>query len=226
MARTKGRWRNMAHLLWAAVFLLTLPGPGTQACYSGLIIVPTADVAGPLVWVLDIQWQGYPRAFKTDQLIVNTEWGIGERFEMGLDVDATRGAVEHRALFNAKYVFFKNRSKGLAMALGVQNVNQAFQSYPYVVATKDWGILRTHAGIQHEEGNRHHWFLGVDRTIGEHWQLMADHTAGSGNFSTMGVGWSGGSWQVIVGGQWPNAGGQTIVVVHVVLTGNFKIHPK
>lgn len=224
MRREKERWRGPFKLLSAALFLLVLSGPDAQACYSGLIIIPTADVTGPLAWVLDIQWQGYSTAFRTDQLIVNSEWGIGDRFEMGLDVDATGGPVDHRALLNAKYVLLRSDPQHLAVAVGLQNMNRSFDSYPYLVATKDWGILRTHAGIQHEEGNRNRWFVGVDRTVGEHWQVMADHTAGSENYSSAGIGWCGASWQVMVGGQWPDAGGSSIVVVHVVLTGSFKSH--
>ena len=222
MRREKMWRRGPFNLLPAVLSLLILWGHDAQACYSGLILIPTADVTGPLAWALDIQWQGYSSAFRTDQLIVNTEWGIGDRFEMGLDVDATSGPVEHRALFNAKYVLLRSDPRRLAVAVGLQNLNRSFNSYPYVVATKDWRIMRTHAGIQHEEDNRNRWFVGVDRALGEHWQLMADHTAGSENYSSAGVGWSGASWQVMVGGQWPNGGGSAIVVVHVVLTGSFK----
>lgn len=62
-----------------------LAARAVEACYTGLIIIPTADVTGPYTWALDLQWQGSSRAFKTDQLVINTELGwIGDRWQVFL----------------------------------------------------------------------------------------------------------------------------------------------
>ncbi len=194
--------------------------PASWACYSGLVLIPTADGTGPYIWALVLQWQGYSRALKTDQLVINTEFGWGERFEVGVDVDATSGSVENRALLNAKYLVVNSDAKRFALAAGVQNVGQRFTPLFYVVATKDWGVDRTHAGVQHEEdGSRNELFMGLDRSIGERWQIMADYTAGDQNAASAGVLWMAEGWQVLAGVQWPNAGGAPVAVVHVVFTG-------
>jgi hypothetical protein len=211
----------VAVAVWAFVAVVACSTPAL-ACYSGLTVIPTTDVVCPNAWVIDIQWLGYARALRTDQLVLNTEVGLSDRFEMGVDWDATSGPVEHRAAFNAKYVFLERGKLGVSAALGVQNVNQPFKLYPYLVVTRDWGALRVHCGLQHEEGNRRHGFFGVDRTLGGRWQLMADHTTGEMNFTSAGVGWSGRSWQVVLGAQWPNAGGAPMAIVHVIFTGSFK----
>jgi hypothetical protein len=206
----------MAVLLGAAL-MARLPA---WACYSGLVIIPTTDVAGAYTWTIDVQWQGLSHALKTDQLILNTEIGIGDRFEAGIDVDASSNEVDRRALFNAKCVLLKNDRLRFAVAGGVQNVTSTFTPHPYLVASKEWRALRVHFGVQREaEGKGNHAFFGVDRCFGEHWQVMADHTAGPENYSSAGIGWSAGPWQIVLGGQWPNEGGKPIVVLHVVLKG-------
>lgn len=191
-----------------------------KACYSGLILIPTTDVAGAYTWAIDAQWQGYSAAFRTDQLMFNTEIGIGDRFEIGIDVDTTSAATEHRFLLNAKYVMFRSERTGFTVAFGVQNVNEGFTPHPYLVATKEWEVFRTHFGVQHDrDEHRNHWFIGVDRIIGDRWQVMADYTSGSENYASAGAGWMGRRWMVVLGAQWPNAGGPAVAVIHVVLTG-------
>ena len=205
-----------------AVLLLTSLAPlRVPACYSGLIIIPTTDVTGAYGWALDLQWQGYSRALRTDQLVMNSEIGIGDRFEMGIDADATDGEVEHRVLLNAKVVLFRSEKHGFAAAAGIQNVNTKFTSIPYVTTSKAFGALRIHAGLQHEDSSRTNWFLGLDHTLNERWQFMADYTRGKENFLSAGAAWLGRRWQVVVGAQWPNEGGRPIAVIHLVLVGTF-----
>jgi hypothetical protein len=215
-------YRIVAYVVLGLVGALG-PMQAVEACYSGLIIIPTADVTGPYTWALDLQWQGSSRFFKTDQLVLNTELGLGERFEVGIDIDATSSPVERRVLLNAKYVFFNSDKHRFAVAVGVQNMTQQFTPFPFVVATKDWGVLRTHLGIQHErDDNRNNWFVGVDRTFQQKCQVMADYTAGELNFASAGLGWIGDRWQVFLGAQWPNAGGAPLVVLHVNVMGSFR----
>lgn len=196
--------------------------PCTQACYSGLVLIPTTDVAGAYTWVLDNQWQGYSQALRTEQLVFNTELGIGERFEIGLDLNATSGTTDRRLLLNAKWVFFSSDRFRLKIAAGVQNMDERFMPHPFLVATKDWGVLRTHLGMQREsDGSATNWFVGVDRILEDTWQFMADYTSGQSNYASAGAGWMGRRWQVFLGAQWPNAGGSPVVVLHVVLTGKY-----
>jgi len=196
-----------------------------SACYSGLILIPTTDVAGAYVWVLDVQWQGYSKALYTEQVVLNTEFGLGDRFEIGIDVNATSDFADRRVRLNAKYVLFRSEQHKLELAVGTQNMSETFTPFPYVVASKDWGLLRTHAGVQREsESRRTNWFVGVDRTFDERWQVMADYTSGSENYASAGAGYVGKHWQLFLGAQWPNAGGPALAVIHVIFTGDFRRH--
>jgi hypothetical protein len=194
----------------------------TEACTSGLVLIPTTDTTGAYVWAVDVQWQGYSSVLKTDQLVINSEFGIGDRFEVGVDVDATSGAANRRVLLNAKYVFLQSDRFTFTMAAGTQHGSPGFEPSPYVVATKDWGVLRTHLGVQRNfTENITQWFIGVDRTFDERWQIMADYATGPGSYASAGVGWTWGRWQTVLGAQWPNDGGPALAVIHVVLTGQF-----
>lgn len=214
MTRTRF-WRRT--LLGTAAALLA--SPAALACYSGLILIPTTDVTGDFIWAVDLQWQGYSSLFKTDGFVFNTEIGVGERFEIGLDFDLGQEASD-RALVNAKYVFFKAKDGRLSAAFGVQSTTVDFRSSPYLVATRDWGVLRTHLGLQRTPGaDRTDALAGVDRTFHGRWLLMADYTRGAGNFTSAGVGYLGERWQFVGGVQWPNGGGRPLIVVHVVFFG-------
>jgi hypothetical protein len=209
--------------LWFSVAVGAGFAPQAQACYSGLILIPTTDVAGAYVWVLDIQWQGYSNAMRTDHLVFNTEAGVGDRLELGIDVDASSESNGRRVRFNAKYVVVRSQRCRFALAIGTQNMDQSFTPHPYIVATEDWGPFRTHAGLQRESvTHRTNWFVGLDRTFEDSWQVMADYTSGQENYASAGAGFMGKSWQVFVGAQWPNAGGPPVAVLHVIFTGNLK----
>lgn len=211
----RGIWKRTVQAATAALLL----SPGAWACYSGLVIIPTTDVTGDWTWAVDLQWQAYSRVFKTDAFVFNTEIGLGERFEMGLDFDLSDG-VEDRALLNAKYVFFKEPRGRFSAALGIQNTTKDFRSSPYLVTTADWGPFRSHLGLQRTPGeDRTDPFVGVDKVVNERWQLMADYTRGDGNFTSAGVGYMSQSWQWVAGVQWPNGGGKPIVVIHVIFLG-------
>lgn len=214
--------RSVLRTAGFAVFGIALLQSQAFACYSGLVLIPTTDVTGNLQWSLDLQWQGYSRVLKTDQFVINTEVGLGDRFEAGVDVDASPGQVGRRVLLNGKYVFLKSERFGFSSALGVQNLDSRFSPQPYVVCTKSWGTFRAHLGVLREsDGMGHHGFFGADWTVAERWQFMADHTAGPGNFSSAGVAWVGQGWQILAGAQWPNGGGRPLAVIHVILTGAF-----
>ena len=214
--------RSVLRTAGFAVLAMALLQSAALACYSGLVLIPTTDVTGNLQCSLDLQWQGYSRVLKTDQLVINTEVGLGDRFEAGVDVDASPGHVERRVLLNGKYVFLKNGRFGFSAALGVQNMDSRFSPHPYAVCTKAWGAFRAHLGVLREQDGRgNHGFFGADWTVAERWQFMADHTAGPGNFSSAGVVWMGQGWQILAGAQWPNGGGRPLAVIHVILTGAF-----
>lgn len=189
-----------------------------QACYSGLILIPTTDVTGAYTFALDLQYESSGSAFRTEGLLVNTEFGVGDRIEVGVDFDLHRDA-EHRVLLNGKWTFLRSETHRLAAAVGFANMDPRFHPFPYLVLSKDFGLLRVHAGVQHEdEGNHNNAFVGVDRIFESGWQIMADHSQGDSNFTSVGAGRAGKAWGLYLGAQWPNAGGPGRAVVHLTWT--------
>jgi hypothetical protein len=210
-----------------AVTALALYGAAFPAwsCYSGLILIPTTDVTGAYTWAIDVQYQGYSRAFRTDALILNTEIGIGDRVEVGFDADITSQVeVERRFLLNGKVVLFRSEEKGFALAAGFTNYHSRFAPIAYVVGSKDFGVLRAHAGVQYDR-DAHRWdgFVGLDRTFESGWAVMADYTGGEENYSSVGFGKQFTErFGLFLGAQWPNGGGPGVYVVHVVIAGPVK----
>lgn len=206
----------LSALLWA------LP---SAACYTGLVLIPTTDVTPAYTWAIDLQGQGYSGAFRTDALIVNTEIGIKDRAELGVDFDVTSDAHSNRrALLNAKVVLYRNAARGLAAAVGLTNYQTRFAPTAFVVGSKELGLLRFHAGIQYDR-DAHLWnaFMGLDRSFESGWSLMADYTGGEANFASVGIGWQPTErLGLLAGVQWPNGGGPGVYVIHVVLNGPLK----
>lgn len=205
----------------AAAACASLPA---AACYTGLILIPTTDTACAYTWVVDLQYQSYSNAFKTNALIVNTELGLGDRAEIGLDLDVTPDAnQERRVLLNAKLVVFKSERHGFSCAVGFGNMTPSFATRAYVVATEDLKVLRLHAGLQyHKNQYRTDAFVGLDRRFANGFVLMADYTNGDPNFASAGIGYVvSEKFGFSAGVQYPNAGGPTVLVFHVVWTGTY-----
>lgn len=204
--------------LLAAALLLSMPA---AACYSGLLIIPTADVTCPWTFSLDLQYEGSRSAFYTDALVLNTEFGLGEHIEVGVDFDLHPEA-EHRVLLNGKWVFLRSEKHRFGAAVGFANMDPRFETYPYLVLTKDFGPLRVHLGVQHEDHRKNHAFVGVDRSFEGGWQIMADHTRGDHNWTSVGAGRCCQGWGLYLGAQWPNGGGAGRAVAHLTWTTPLK----
>jgi len=197
------------------------------ACASGLLFIPTAETTGAGQWCFDLQVDGRLAAMTTDATLLNFEAGLGERFELGADWDISDGTEgSRRLLLNAKWVFVKSEAHGFAAAAGVWNTSRNFKTMPFLVGTKEFGELRLHAGAtrsEAEDGNRFRAFVGADRSLGDHAQIMADYTAGDENYASAGFGWTFGDHaSLLVGIQHPNAGGGMEYTLHFVLCGGFR----
>lgn len=214
--------RALVLALCLAVSAWALPA---AACYTGLVLIPTTDVTPAYTWAVDLQYQGYSRTFRTDALILNTEIGIGDRAEIGLDLDLTSGAhTDRRALLNGKLVLYVNPDRGLALAAGLTNYHTRFAPVAYLVGSKDLGVFRVQAGAQYDrDASRWDGFVGLDRSFESGWSVMADYTTGDENFASVGIGWQPAErLGILLGAQWPNGGGPGVYVIHLVLTGPFK----
>lgn len=204
-------------VLLVAILVLAASVPGV-ACYSGLTLIPTTDTVGAKQFGVEFQVDGSIPTPKADTYILNTEVGITDRIEAGVDFDLSTDA-DPRVLFNGKYVFLKRAGGTQALAIGVCGVGEHVKASPYLVGTQDFGFLRGHVGGIGVDGNTH-WFVGADRAMTDHLTLMADYTSGDENFSSLGA-----SYQftdrlgILAGAQFPNAGGETLFTVHLCLTG-------
>ena len=171
----------------SAVILLAICSFPAFGCYSGLMLIPTAETVGANQYGLDAQLDGVYPALKEDLRMLNTEFGIGERFEAGVDFDLSEDAPT-RLLLNAKYLLSQDAKTRPALAVGFCNMGRHIRTIPYLVATHDFKILRGHLGIIRTEEDDS-WFAGADREIAPKLTLMADYTSGKSNFSSLGIGY-------------------------------------
>ena len=212
-------WK-VALLLTALVAAVSFPA---YACYSGLAIIPTAETVGEGYYGIEPQLDGPLDSLSAETRLLNTEVGIGPRFEGGVDLDLSEDAPT-RLLLNAKWLLAEGGERGPAVALGVCNVGRHLVSSPYAVATQELGAgLRGHAGVIGIEGD-HHWFAGLDKALESGLLLMADYTEGAGNYSSLGAGLElGGPWSAMAALQFPNTqGDETLFTVHLVFTAPYR----
>jgi hypothetical protein len=171
----------------SVVVLLAICSFPAFGCYSGLMLIPTAETVGANKYGLDAQLDGVYPALSEDLRILNTEFGIGERFEAGVDFDLSKDAAT-RLLLNAKYMLSQDAKTRPALAVGFCNTGQHVRTITYLAATHDFTTLRGHLGMIRIE-DEDSWFIGADREIAPKLTLMADYTSGKSNFSSLGIGY-------------------------------------
>jgi hypothetical protein len=200
--------------------LLVSLGVSTWATFTGLTLIPTNDYTGANAWQFGAQTQS--TYFHTDQFVL-TEFGIGDRFELGIDYYANTGHADDRAYFNCKYMVFKSDTHKFYVSGGLYNLTANGTSIPFAVATKDFGIFRLHAGAQYEgtTDRATNFLCGADKIFSNGIQIMADYTHGQQNFTTAGVGYIG--KHIICSGSvmWPNAGGSPVYLLRFIVTGKW-----
>lgn len=189
-----------------------------SACYSGLLVIPTTDLLGNGNFALDFQWEGWVNQFREKQSIINTEFGIGERFEFGLDFNLTETDNKHSVMFNAKILLFETRDSSFKIAGGVYNTNLEFDNLPYIIASKDFEIFRIHFGLQREYGGTINYIAGIDKITENGIQFCIDKIRGQENYLSFGIGYSKCPFSTMIGYQWPNSGGKPELVFHIIWT--------
>lgn len=199
------------------VIVATLPG---LACYSGLTLIPTADTVGAKQFGIEFQVDGSLPAHAADTFILNTEFGLSDRFEAGVDFDLSADA-DPTYLLNAKYVVLKRNDGAQAVAAGICNVGRHLESSPYLVGTQSFGAVRGHLGAIGSDGKAR-WFAGADYALTKQLILLADYISGDENLSSLGI-----SQQftdnigLLAGAQFPNTAGDTLFTVHLVINGAY-----
>lgn len=209
-------------IAFAAFVSLVLLCPGlAHACYTGLTVIPTADVVAPEGYGMEIQCDGSFAKADSDTRVLNTEFGLMQRFEGGADIDLHERSSS-RAVLNAKYVLVPARKSNAAVAVGICNVGQNVRSSPYVVATLGFAAFRAHLGTVEIAGNRR-WFVGADRAVSRKLTLVADYTSGPENFASAGFSYQfDPRFGLMVGAEIPNAGGNDPrFTIHFVMSGSY-----
>lgn len=206
----------------AALTLAATAAAPARAAHTGLLIIPTAETVGAQTYLIEPQFDGTFPARRAETRVLNIEFGIGRRFETGVDFDLSEDAPT-RLLLNAKYLLAPGGGDAPALAVGVTNVGRDVKSAPYLVVTHDFEISRVHLGTAHIEG-RDRWFVGVDRALGERLTVLADYTSGADNFSSVGASYRHSErLELVAGTQIPNADeGDPLFTLHVVLTGRYR----
>jgi hypothetical protein len=198
------------------------PGSPASACFSGLIVIPTADVVAPANYTIYLQYNhAFARAADGTQ-IVNTEFGVVPRLEAGVDFDLSRGA-DATVLFNAKYQLQPPDEKHTGVAAGICSLGPHAQAAPFVAATRSFGATRGHAGLM-QNGRETDWFVGVDHAIGKRLSVFADYTSGDANESSVGASYQlSDQYGLLVGAMFPNASDDdTEFTVQFLINGSFK----
>lgn len=193
----------MTRGVWISLLLLVACGPA-RAAYSGLTLIPTADLVGPAGVCLNYQVLGpLPAGSRVDAAFVNTQFGVGNRAEVGIDFDLSADAPTG-ALFNGK-LLLRPVEAGLGLALGVYNVGEHVSSTTYLAATRGDGPVRLHLGAQLTPEDETQGFCGLDYSLTDRVQLYLDYVAGDENASALGVSCQFAErWGVLLAWQRPN----------------------
>lgn len=177
-----------AKCICALFFIAAACSAPARAAYSGLLIIPTADIIEPNTYELNLQLDGNLAGRQGDTFIINTQHGISPRLEFGVDFDWSEFA-DNRIAANFKYLAVTGTETRPAVAFGVSGFGPYLKSNPYVAASHNLGAFRGHAGIIGTAGYAR-WFAGADKALSDRLCLMAEHTNGEENASAVGISYS------------------------------------
>ena len=201
--------------------LLLLGASSAHATYSGLVLIPTADMVPAGEYAVELQLDGTLAEDKVDTRLFNTQFGFTPRLEVGLDFDLSKD-IDSRILTNAKYIISPGGENRPSVALGTFNLAPNFKHTPYIVATQDFKSMRGHLGIMRTD-SKNRLFVGADYQVNNKITLMADYTAGAENSSSAGINYQlSDRFGILSGVQFPNAGGDTLFTLHFTLSGEYR----
>lgn len=167
------------------MFALALLAAGVpaSAAPNGLTQIPIAKVFGDGVLSLSAE-----REVESSQTTTyTTQYGIGNRYEVGLDYQASPPG-EETVLSNFKYLIAHRPGRLPDIAFGVTNVATGQQAIPYVVATTQPKALGLSLGlIRPAGGNAYDGMAGVSYNVTPAVQIVADDIGGRDNYATIGV---------------------------------------
>lgn len=172
----------------ALAVCLALGAGYAAVAYPGSVnLIPCCDFVGPGSVRIAYESDGIKQPFGKDYMeYLYTQFGIGERFECGVDFCDFGGITDKQ--YNAKYLLSVDNGRMPSVALGAMNVGKLTKSSFYLVGCKDLSALRLHLGCQTSGGDT--WVLiGADRAISKSLTLLADFQSGPGRCHTLGLYW-------------------------------------
>ncbi len=193
-----------------------------RACFSGLVLIPTTDTVTRGGYALNAEADSSLTVPNVDTYILNTEYGVVDNVEAGIDFNLSPRA-DQRALLNAKYRFWHAPDGNTSLAIGVCNLEPHFEANPYLVGTHDFGPWRVHAGMM-GDGRDYHPFVGFDAPLNDRVLVMADLTEGADSYGSVGVNITcTPTFAVLPALELPSAGGNdTRFTVQLIYTGTFR----
>lgn len=175
-------------LLGVVLFGITLLAAQPSAAYPGsLNLIPCADFTGAHNVRIAYETDGSRQPFSNgNQQYFYTEFGIGDRFEAGVDY-CELGATTYK-LYNAKCLVLGESRRMPSLAVGTWNVGDTSKPAYYLIGCRTLGALRLHAGCQ-TQGSQTSVLAGTDWKIGGTLTALADYQSGAGLFHTLGLYW-------------------------------------
>jgi hypothetical protein len=175
------------------VWLLVAGFTSTDASPTALNVIPIVETVPAGNILLGVATATVRSSIvKTNLNLFETEYGIGDRCEIGVDPVFGEGGG---ALINGKYRFFDESRFRPAAAIGVQNAGPRFSNQPFIALCKTFQPARLHFGAIGDQGTMRAMF-GIEKTYGKSFTLQADYMSGSGNWFSIGfvaggaTGWS------------------------------------
>jgi hypothetical protein len=199
---TKGAW--MVRRIGLTLILAGVAAP-CFAAYSGLTIIPTADLLPAGHVCVDYQvYAPTQLGAGADAAFLNTQTGVGDRAEVGLDFDFTRDAATG-ALANIK-LSLRPVDSGLGLAAGLYNAGENLRPFTYLAATRPIGErLRLHLGAQRTPDGESQGFGGVEYGLTGRVWLWGEYLAGDENASALTLYYQCSEhWGIALGLQYPN----------------------
>ncbi|MEN6356694.1 MAG: hypothetical protein ABFD83_06365 [Armatimonadota bacterium] len=152
---------------------------------TGLNLIPTADTLPYGETSLGFSTTATrPRMDgATKESLFETEFGIGEHFEFGVDRAVGANAA---TLVNGKYRLYDESRLTPAVAVGMQNIATNTGSMPFIAACKTLSVARVHFGTI-KTGGTFRAMLGIEKYLSRLVTIQSDYMSGAGNWTTIGM---------------------------------------
>ncbi|MCX6343500.1 MAG: hypothetical protein NT018_00330 [Armatimonadetes bacterium] len=154
---------------------------------TAVSVIPSTDVIGANNLKLAYESNGNDQPFDTDNAeYFYTQYGIGEKFELGVDVYDLGG--HDKKYLNAKYMISAESETMPAISVGAMYIGDGNAPLFYAVGSRSFGAARLFVGAQTWDDNDS-MLLGASYKINEAFSAAADYQSSAWGRSTLGLTW-------------------------------------